>query len=193
MRCTGRSTRGHGLDKRTALDGFLASIERRAYRMAEMATGNPDDALDVVQDAMLQLCRRYADRDEAEWRPLFYRILQNCTRDFHRRRAVRNRFRTWLRPWWNATGSDPVDALQCVADPGGCTPEGTVAQAAAVDRLQQALHRLPERQQQAFMLRIWEGLDVNATARAMGCSGGSVKTHLSRALQTLRQQLDGHW
>jgi RNA polymerase sigma-70 factor (ECF subfamily) len=86
-----------------------------------------------------------------------------------------------------------VDALQCVADPAGCTPDALVAQAAAVDRLQQAVHRLPERQQQAFMLRIWEGLDVNATARAMGCSGGSVKTHLSRALQTLRQQLDGHW
>ncbi|MGB5339758.1 MAG: RNA polymerase sigma factor [Gammaproteobacteria bacterium] len=185
--------RGGRLDKRTALDGFLAGIERRAYRMAEMATGNPDDALDVVQEAMLQLCRRYADRDEAEWRPLFYRILQNCSRDFHRRRAVRNRFRTWLRPWRDAADGDAADPLQGIADPAGITPEAAVAQDAAMDRLQSAVHRLPARQQQAFMLRIWDGLDVNATARAMGCSGGSVKTHLSRALQTLRQQLDGHW
>ncbi len=161
--------------------------------MAEMATGNPDDALDVVQEAMLQLCRRYADRDEAEWRPLFYRILQNCSRDFHRRRAVRNRFRTWLRPWRDAADGDAADPLQGIADPAGITPEAAVAQDAAMDRLQSAVHRLPARQQQAFMLRIWDGLDVNATARAMGCSGGSVKTHLSRALQTLRQQLDGHW
>ena len=161
--------------------------------MAEMATGNPDDALDVVQDAMLQLCRRYADRDETEWRPLFYRILQNCTRDFHRRRAVRNRFRTWLRPWRDAPDSDPVDPLQSCADPAGLTPDTLMAQTDAMERLQLAVHRLPERQQQAFMLRIWEGLDVNTAAGVMGCSGGSVKTHLSRALQTLRQQLEGYW
>jgi len=176
------------------MDSFLASVERRGFRMAELATGNREDALDVVQEAMLMLCRRYADRDEREWRPLFYRILQNRIRDHYRRRAVRDRLRSWLRPWSGDAGADTaaVDAMQDVADPRNDGPERQAGRDAAMVQLETALRRLPGRQQQVFMLRIWEGLDVNQTARTMGCSTGSVKTHLSRALQTLRTQLEGY-
>ncbi len=58
--------------------------------MAVVATGNQDDALDIVQDAMIKLVKLYADRSEEEWGPLFYRIVQTTIRDWYRRQQVRN-------------------------------------------------------------------------------------------------------
>ena len=181
--------REQGLDTRDALDGFLAGIERRALRMAECALGNRDDALDVVQDAMVRLCQRYARRDPAEWRPLFYRILQNGIRDHYRRSAVRNRFRQWLRPraGQGATDAGPVDGMQTIVDPVNRQPDTQLEREHAMERLESVLRQLPQRQQQAFMLRVWEGMDVAETAGIMDCSEGSVKTHLSRALQRVRE------
>jgi len=59
-----------------------------------------------------------------------------------------------------------------------------------VAKIDAAIRALPLRQQQAFMLRVLEGLDTKAAARIMKCSESSVKTHYSRAIHTLRAQLD---
>ncbi len=178
-------------DRTTALERFLATHERRAYRMAYVAIGNHDDALDVVQDAMFKLVRRYARREESEWPALFTRIVQNNLADFYRRLAVR---RKW-RQWFGRTEDDDMneDPLEQVEQPGTHQPDEQLSQQRAMQSLDAALQKLPLRQQQVFLLRQWEGLDVAATAQAMGVSEGSVKTHYSRAVQSLRSQLEDHW
>lgn len=178
------------LETNRALDAFLASVERRAFRIAQVVTRNRDDALDVVQDAMLGLATRYADRPPEEWPPLFHRILQSRIRDWYRRRAVRDRFRVFLRPFDDAAdASDPINELP---DPNPRPPEAAMANARAGAAIERAVANLPLRQQQAFLLRVWEGLDVAQTAYAMKCSEGSVKTHLSRAVDSLRARLEDH-
>jgi RNA polymerase sigma-70 factor (ECF subfamily) len=170
------------------LDAFLADVEGRAYRIVLLQVRNRDDALDIVQEAMIRLVRRYRNRPEAEWAPLFYRILQNGTRDWHRRHAVRRRvFSLFSR---DVTDEDVVES---VPGPASDDPLGHLERDGAMQALAAALGELPARQREAFLLRNLEGLDVQQTAAAMGCSDGSVKTHYSRAVHRLRAQLGEHW
>ena len=175
------------------LERFLASVERRAFRIARIALRNDDDALDVVQDAMLQLAQRYGQRPSEEWRPLFYRILQNRVRDYQRRRQVRHRIFGWLPGFADKDESGAeADPMEQVNDPRPGVVE-QLSTSEAMTLLEGALGALPARQQEAFMLRNFEGLDVAETATAMGCSEGSVKTHYSRAVHTLRARLGEAW
>lgn len=171
---------------------FLAATERRAFRIAQIALRHDQDALDAVQDAMLRLVRRYARRPAAEWPPLFYRILENTIRDMQRRRRTRSGVLAWL-PWRGADDEhDEFDPVAQAPDPAP-TPAAQAQTAETLQALERAVAALPARQRQAFLLRSIEGMDVAATAQAMGCSEGSVKTHYFRALQFLRGQLGEYW
>jgi RNA polymerase sigma-70 factor, ECF subfamily len=170
-----------------ALNQFLAGVELKAFKIAQTALRHEDDALDAVQDAMLQLARAYSDRPAQEWKPLFYRILENRIRDMQRRRTVRGRVISWL-PFRGDEDEDEPDPIAQAPSPEP-QPLRRLELDEAVGALEKALAALPRRQQQAFLLRTLEGLDVAATAAAMGCSEGSVKTHYFRAVQALRAQL----
>jgi len=170
-----------------ALNQFLAGVELKAFKIAQAALRHEDDALDAVQDAMLQLARAYADRPAQEWKPLFYRILENRVRDMQRRRTVRGRVIAWL-PFRGDEDEDEIDPIAQAASPEP-QPVKRLELDEAIGALEKALGALPRRQQQAFLLRTMEGMDVAETARAMGCSEGSVKTHYFRAVQALRAQL----
>lgn len=171
------------------LDQFLKSVERRALRMAELATGNRDEALDLVQDAMFGFARHYAGKPAADWAPLFYRVLDSRLNDWHRRRSVRSR---WLAVWTRNDDDDEHDEIAQAPDTNDPGPVLRLAGNEAAQALDAALANLPLRQRQAFLLRVWEGFDVAATASTMRCSEGSVKTHLSRALAALRRALEDY-
>jgi RNA polymerase sigma-70 factor (ECF subfamily) len=176
------------LDANDTLNRFLADIERRAFRIARFASGNTDEALDLVQEAMFQFVRRYTDRPREEWNALFYRILQSRITDWHRRTFVRKRFRAWLGRADDEENQE--DPLQRLPDPANPNPSERILRQEERAALEKAIRRLPLRQQQAFLLRAWEGMDVAQAALAMGCSEGSIKTHYFRAVHTLRGLLE---
>lgn len=161
--------------------------------MAEIATGNRDDALELVQEAMLALASKYGDRNTDEWGPLFQRILQSKIRDSYRRQRVRSRVITLLSSRARTeSDTEAPDPLESIADGAAIEPDRALAAEAAGEAIVRAVSALPLRQQQTFLLRQWEGLGVAETAAALGISSGSVKTHLTRALRTLRQSLEEH-
>lgn len=189
----GRSFRGVArsgeIGQENRMETFLRSVETRAYRMAVMAGAGDDDALDLVQDAMMRFAAKYKDRERESWKPLFYAVLANRIRDYHRRRYLRRAWQVFL-PGTAGAESDPV---QQAPDTRGVTPELAAQAQDAFKAIEGAVQGLPHRQREAFLLRIWEEMSEAETARAMGCSKGSVKTHLSRALAALKQQLGEHW
>jgi len=179
------------LAQQQALNRFLAEVERRAYRMAEIATGNPQDALDLVQEAMIALVKNYGHKNSDDWGPLFHRMLQNRIRDWYRRNTVRNKLRGWLK--LDTDEHEQQDPIQTAPDLYTKNPQEQASSGDTINALDAALKQLPLRQQQAFLLRNWEGLNVAQTASAMGCSQGSVKTHYSRAVKSLRASLEEHY
>lgn len=192
---------GPGLEAKTALsssngtralDVFLAGVEKRAFQTARRSTGDREDALEIVQDCMLKFAVKYARKDSAEWPLLFQRILHNRIVDHHRRRSVRERIMRWL-PRQEADAEEEADPILLAADPAGVAVDEQLQQRQAIERLEQVLPTLPLRQRQAFSLRVGEELNVAETAFVMGCSQASVKTHLWRALERLREELGEFW
>jgi len=176
------------LDSKEMMSRFLAEVERRAFQMAKFATRNRDEALDLVQETMLQFVRHYSIRPQQEWKALFYRVLRSRITDWYRRNLVRRKILAWLgRP----EEEDPEDPLQSLPDTGNPNPSDHALRQEQRGVLEKAIRDLPLRQQQAFLLRAWEGMDLKQTAFVMKCSEGSVKTHYSRAVHTLRGLLEG--
>ncbi len=172
-----------------ALDRFLADVEKRAFRVARMATHSDADALDIVQDAMFKLVANYRERPSEEWRPLFYRILEHRIMDWHRQQT---KTKKWF--FWSTRKEEEDDHPEPVMAEGISleNPMEMLASERLSAEILKLIEALPLQQQQCFLLRHWEGLSVNETAEALQISAGSVKTHMYRAMQKLQEMLEEH-
>ena len=188
----------HSINKTNeTIESFLISIEKRAFVMARTATADKEEALDIVQDTMIKLVTSYSDKDSSEWAPLFHRILQNKINDWHRRQKIRNTWRRWLGSDSNSNKSNSTNTeddfrdspLENKSNEKDQQPEHTLEYLEFSQSLENAVTALPLRQKQAFMLRAWEEYSTRETSQIMNCSEGSVKTHYSRALASLRTYL----
>jgi RNA polymerase sigma-70 factor (ECF subfamily) len=169
----------------------LEGVERKAFKQAMFAVRDEEAALDIVQDAMLKLAEKYGHRPASELPLLFHRIMQNAIRDWFRRQKVRS---LWITLFSSLGGSreddeDPLDTLPASDASAEETPSAQLERSQVIEIIEQELSKLPPRQREAFVMRYWDELDVAETAKAMGCSEGSVKTHCSRAAHALATAL----
>ncbi|HEY1058450.1 MAG TPA: RNA polymerase sigma factor [Limnobacter sp.] len=169
------------------LEEFLREVTPRAFRQAMFAVKNEESALDLVQDSMMKLSEKYGDKPAEELPMLFTRILQNTILDYHRRQKVRNTWTTLFSSFQKAEEEDydVLENLLAQDDSQHESAQTEVETQQNMAAIQEAIENLPERQRQAFLLRYWEEMDLAETAKIMGCSEGSVKTHCSRATKAL--------
>ena len=178
------------------LDRFLKDIEKRAFRMAQLATRSEADALDLVQDAMLKLVTKYGQKEAQEWRPLFFKILEHRILDWHRKEQLTKKLFFWRKTAnseGEVMGNEPnfsqTEQVEHHFDPVELLSSEQMGQ-----RFLACIEQLPIQQQQCFLLRCWEGLSVEDTASAMGINENSVKSHYFRAIEKLKrvqQTLEG--
>ena len=173
------------------MEQFLIDIEKKAYRMVEISVRDHGEAMDILQEGMIKLVTNYSDKPSQQWKPLFYRILNNKITDWHRHQKVKN-----LLFFWKSEKADDNEEALDLIDNIEDKFSGQKAPVEALEKLQQqesvveVLSGLSVKQQQCFMLRSWEGMSVAETANIMGCSEGSVKTHYSRAVHKIKQMLE---
>jgi RNA polymerase sigma-70 factor (ECF subfamily) len=173
------------------LSDFLKSVEKRAFKRTAYTVRDDDAALDIVQDAMIRLAEKYADRPAAELPLIFQRILSNATMDWFRRQKVRNAVLQNVSDFESADNDDfdLLELLEADGQLGSESAADTVSREQILLRIDTEVAQLPARQREAFLLRYWEEFDVAETATVMGCSEGSVKTHCSRAVRALAKAL----
>jgi RNA polymerase sigma-70 factor (ECF subfamily) len=164
--------REESLEERFA--AFAATRRDRALRLAwRLVGGDEATAEDVTQEAFVRAYRALRRfRDEASLDTWFYRILVRQAYSHLRWRRVRERF----------AGPVPDEP----PDPSPAAPGDPVLRR----RIADALAALPRAQRDAFVLVHLEGFSVRETADIMGRAQGTVKSHLHRALRSLRGRLD---
>ncbi len=155
---------------RAARERLAREQRREVYRIACAILGDDDDAEDATQEALVRMLRGLRGYDQRrDFRAWLRRIAVNCAINVLRSRMDE---------------AELPDAQPAASNPGGS------AQAQGLQRaVRRALAELPERQRVALSLFALGEMDLRATAEAMGCAQGTVKSHLHRARVKLREML----
>ncbi len=158
----------------TAFGTLFARHRDRLWAVALRTTGDPEDAADALQEAMIAAFRRAASyRGEAAVTTWLHRIVVNASLDRLRRRAVRAA--EPLPGEWSSGAGDLVPAGGAVTDPALAAEAGERRRAVVA-----ALARLPVEQRAALVLVDMEGFSVAEAAEILGTAAGTVKSRCSR-------------
>lgn len=168
------------VDGDPAAFGVLFARHRdRLWAVALRTMGNPEDAADGLQDALVAAFRRAGSfRGEAQVTTWLHRVVVNACLD--RLRAAGVRRAEALPEDLEDRGLEPVRAPG--AAPGAETddPAVTSVRHERRDQVLAALRTLPDEQRAALVLVDMEGYSVAETAAVLGCAEGTVKSRCSR-------------
>jgi len=169
---------------------FRVLVERHSralFRLAYRMTGNEHDAEDLVQESFLRAYKQLAKFNErAAFGTWLHRICVNCSLDMLRARKTRREIQNKVED--ERTGN----WLEQVAAPGP-SPERLMQSSQVTELLEPALNNLSESERAAFILRHYEGSNIEEIARALGVETSAAKHSVYRAVQKLRRSLAPAW
>ena len=174
-----------------AVDQLIRRYQKKVYSIAyQMSGADPEDARDCAQEALIQVFRnlgRFEGRSRfSTW---LYRVVVNTCLDARRRR------RRWLQMIFTRRSDhrDEVDAEAVLdnlpAPEDGTDPVGNVSGEELKRDVTEALRRLSEKQRTVFQLKVFQEMSIPEIAAATGMAEGTIKSHLFRATQSVRDQL----
>lgn len=170
---------------------FRALVERHSrslFRLAFRMTGNEQDAEDMVQETFLRAYKQLHRFDgRAAFGTWLYRIGANCCLDLLRARRLRKEL--------SCSAAEPEEGpnlLENVVSPEP-DPERLTRSGQLAGLLGPALEQLSDTERTAFVLRHYEGHDIEEIARVLGVNKGAAKHSVFRAVQKLRRVLEPAW
>ena len=164
---------------------LVATHERMVHALAYHLLGDREEALEVSQEVFLRVFRTLsAFRGQSALKTWIFRIVVN---------QARNRQRWWNRRHRMQQVSLDLHVEQCgeLESQGEVLPDRLLASKEVAERIERALDRLPFDQRTVVVLREVEGLRYEEIAFSLGVAVGTVKSRLTRARQTLREELLG--
>lgn len=166
---------------------FHHLVERcwqKGYWIAYDILGRADEAEDLCQDALVRAYENWDSfRNEASIDTWFYRIVTNLSLNQKRRRGIWSRVREFVM-------RDKEQDREEWCLPTSLHPEKQLQARELGESIQHAMKHLSPKQHTVFVLRYLQGFSVREIADFTDVSEGTVKTHIFRALQTMRDQLE---
>ena len=161
---------------RGAMEALLVRAQEAAYRFSLLVCGHPEDAEDVMQDALLKTYQHVGGISDPEaFRTWLYATVRNaCLMKRRRRAGEPSKF-----------AEVPLD----VPDPSRAADQRLI-DGSGDGRLRRALKELPPSYRMIIVMREIEGLSTKEVAAIVGVSEANVKQRLHRARLMLRKQLE---
>lgn len=173
----------------SAFDELVRRYEGRVYAVAYRFTGNREDALDVAQEAFIKVYRKIGMWEpRSGFLPWLLRLTTNQSIDLLRRQKRRRTESLDAADGGGTEGSPGIRRSPGAAE--GALDTGRQVRAKEIDaRVQDALNVLSPSQRAVFVMRHYEGMQLAEIADVQGCTVGSVKVHLFRALRKMQSEL----
>lgn len=166
-----------------AFEQLMRDNQNRIYTLALRMAGNPEDAMDLSQEAMIRAWKGLKDfRGGSSFSTWVYRLTSNVCLDFLRREKRRQ----------GVEGGPSLDdeeaPLPQPADHSG-DPHALLEQKELRHTVEQSLQELPPHHRQVLVMRELSGMSYQEIGQALELDPGTVKSRIARARQALKKNL----